>query len=97
MAQRFKDAVNIWGGGACNSLAVANALVRAIKEIREEGKRTVDDPAVKLIADQLCQLLGLPNPLIDVSFQQLEQIRRDCCRGAGISETSLSPNPLVSR
>jgi hypothetical protein len=82
MAKRFKDAIEIWEGGASNVLAVTNALANAIREVREEGKFIKDDPASKLIADQLCQLLGLPNPLVEVPSKDVDRIWQDCLREA---------------
>ena len=60
MSQRHKDAVAI-ADGACNPLAIANSICRALNEIREnpEGWSThemTDDPAVKLMASQLAYL-----------------------------------------
>jgi hypothetical protein len=59
--KRHKDALAAQGG-ACNSLALANALVSAIREARAEssGFSEADrDPAVRLIAHQLAYLLKL--------------------------------------
>jgi hypothetical protein len=78
MSNRFKDAIEIWEGGACNELAVSIALTNAIREVRTERKDIKSDPAAKLIADQLCQLLGLPNPLIGASFLDVNKIREEC-------------------
>ena len=62
MTKRFKDADAIWNGGASNRLAVANALVNAIIECRAEDNYDCHDPAVQMIADHLCFLIGLPQP-----------------------------------
>lgn len=82
MGKRFIDAIAIWEGGACNALAVSNALAGAIREVRAEGKDVRQDPACKLIANQLCQLLGLPNPLPDVPSKELDRIVADCRQNA---------------
>lgn len=58
MAKRHEDALNIQQG-ACNPSGVARALVKAIDECREEGKRARDDSAVMLILHQLCWISGL--------------------------------------
>lgn len=65
MSKRFKNADAIWNGGACNPRAVARALVEAIDEAVEEGggSAAADDPAVHLIIDHLCFLVGLPQPV----------------------------------
>jgi hypothetical protein len=89
MSKRFKDAIGIWEGGASNSLAVANALADAIREVREEGKDIKQDPACKLIADQLCQLLGLPNPLIEVPSKDVDRFMEECHQKA--SEPKATP------
>lgn len=49
--------------GACNPIAVAGALHKAMRECVDEGKdhsQTIADPAVVLIFDQLAQLMGHP-------------------------------------
>lgn len=49
--------------GACNPIAVAGALHKAMRECVDEGKdhsQTTADPAVVLIFDQLAQLMGHP-------------------------------------
>lgn len=58
MSARHKDAL-FAQAGACNELAVANALVRAIREAREAGVNAREDDAVRLIAHQLGFLLSL--------------------------------------
>jgi hypothetical protein len=78
MPKRFKDALAVWEGGASNALAVANALADAIREVRAEGNPLKEDPACKLLADQLCHLLGLPNPLVDVPFADVYRMTDEC-------------------
>lgn len=64
MSQRHKDAHAIWNGGACNPRAVSRALTKAIDEACEEGggHDAAKDPAVQMIADHLCFLLGMGQP-----------------------------------
>lgn len=63
MAQRHQDALNVTAG-ACNPIAIANAIVRASREITDQpGKGTDDvgkDPAVRLMVHQLAYLAGIP-------------------------------------
>ena len=63
MSDRHSDAIAI-ADGACNPLAIANALCRGMHEImdREQGWSTTDltdDPAIKLMASQLAYLTGV--------------------------------------
>lgn len=49
--------------GACNPVAVAGTLHKAMLDCSQEGKdhaQVVNDPAVVLIFDQLAQLMGYP-------------------------------------
>lgn len=60
--ERNKDALFIIGG-ACNPVAVAGTLHKAMLDCMDEGKdhaHIVNDPAVVLIFDQLAQLMGYP-------------------------------------
>ncbi len=68
MSNRFKDADAIWWGGASNPKAVARALVKAIDDAVEEngGSDGANDPAVHMIIDHLCFLVGLPQPSLRV-------------------------------
>lgn len=71
MSKRFKNADAIWNGGASNPRAVARALVEAIDEAIDEATaeggstEAANDPAVHLIIDHLCFLVGLPQPLAE--------------------------------
>lgn len=58
MAKRHRDAIAIQAG-ACNALAVANALCESIRAVREEGGdwNATHDPAVQLILHQLAFLV----------------------------------------
>ena len=63
MSQRHRDAIAI-ADGACNPLAIANAICRGLNEIRdrEQGwstKDLTDDPAIRLMASQLAYLTGI--------------------------------------
>lgn len=62
MSNRHEIAGEIWHIGASNALAVANTLVKAIEDVRAEGKSERGDAACMLICDQLAFLLGLPLP-----------------------------------
>lgn len=66
MSNRWTDADQIWNGGACNPRAVARALVRAIDEATDECGGDAIDPAVQMIIDHLCFLVGLPQPSLDM-------------------------------
>ena len=62
MSKRFKNAYEIWNVGASNPMGVTNALLDAMKEVRDEGGDVNNDPAVQLILDQLCFLCNMPQP-----------------------------------
>ena len=62
MSKRFKNAYEIWNVGASNPVGVTNALLDAMKEVRDEGRDVNNDPAVKLILDHLCFLCNMPQP-----------------------------------
>ncbi len=56
---RHTNAIDIQQG-ACNPIAIANVLVKAIQEAREETPGNgADDPAVRLIAHQLAFILNV--------------------------------------
>ena len=59
MSKRFKKAWNIWNGGACNPRAIARTLVEAIDEAAADTGDAID-PAVQMIMDHLCFIVGLP-------------------------------------
>jgi len=63
MSNRFKNAYEIWNVGASNPVGVTNALLDAMKEVRDEGGDINKDPAVQMILDHLCFLCGMPMPL----------------------------------
>ena len=67
--KRFKNAWEIWNGGASNPRAVARALVQAIDEATEDGggSDAANDPAVHMVVDQLCFLVGLPQVSLAMS------------------------------
>ena len=62
MTKRFKNAHEIWTVGASNPMGVANALLDAMKEARDEGGDVNNDPAVQVILDHLCFLCGMTQP-----------------------------------
>ena len=62
MSKRHKAAYEIWNVGASNPVGVTNALLDAMKEVRDEGGDVSNDPAVQMILDQLCFLCGMTQP-----------------------------------
>ena len=62
MSNRFKNAYEIWNVGASNPVGVTNALLDAMKEVRDEGVDPSNDPAVQMILDHLCFLCNMPQP-----------------------------------
>lgn len=62
MSKRFKNAYEIWNVGASNPVGVTNALLDAMKEVRDEGGEVGNNLAVQMILDHLCFLCGLPQP-----------------------------------
>lgn len=70
ISKRFENAAHIWGGGACNPRGVARALVEAIDEACTEGNGhdAANDPAVHLIMDHLCFIVGLPQPSLSAGY-----------------------------
>ena len=62
MSNRFKNAYEIWNVGASNPVGVANALLDAMKEVRDEGGGVSNDLAVQMILDHLCFLCNMPQP-----------------------------------
>ena len=62
MSKRFKNAYEIWNVGASNPVGVANALLDAMKEVRDEGGEVGNDLAVQMILDHLCFLCNMPQP-----------------------------------
>ena len=76
MTTRFKNAHQIWDGGASNPRAVVRALTRAIDEAVEQGggSSSAADPAVQMILDQLCFLCGMPEPSLEMSPEQWRKI-----------------------
>jgi hypothetical protein len=72
---RFSSAAEIWGVGACNPRGIARALVAAIDEACEGvGSDGANDPAVHLILDHLCFIVGLPQPTLAMSCSDLNLI-----------------------
>ncbi len=62
MSNRFKNAYEIWNVGASNPVGVTNALLDAMKEVRDEGGEVGNDLAVQMILDHLCFLCNMPQP-----------------------------------
>ena len=54
MSKRHKAAYEIWTVGASNPMGVTNALLDAMKEVRDEGDDPGNDAAVQVILDHLC-------------------------------------------
>lgn len=60
--RRNQEAIAI-SDGACNPVAIVNAMQRAIQEIRDGGgdhPAILGDPALKLMTHQLAFLQGIP-------------------------------------
>jgi hypothetical protein len=60
--KRNNDAIAI-SDGACNPVAIINAMARAVEEMREVGAdhpAILADPALKLMVHQLAFLQGTP-------------------------------------
>lgn len=79
MSQRHKDALGI-AAGACNPLAISNAISRAMNEIREQdgGWSTTDmtnDPAIKHMVAQLAYICGVWDGINDFAR---DPTYRDC-------------------
>lgn len=68
---RFEAADTIWNNGASNRLAIASSLVSAIRECQDEGNFDCDDPAVQLILDHLCFLVGMPQPTMQMGTEKV--------------------------
>lgn len=62
MTNRYMNAYMLWTGGASNPVGVTNALLDAMKEVRDEGGDINHDPAVQMILDHLCFLCNMPQP-----------------------------------
>lgn len=78
MSKRFKNAYEIWSVGASNPVGVANALLDAMKEARDEGGDVNNDPAVQVILDHLCFLCGMTQPSmltsrLDAALTEVEE------------------------
>ena len=63
MTNRYMNAYKIWSMDASNPVGVTNALLDAMKEVRDEGGDINKDPAVQMILDHLCSLCNMPQPL----------------------------------
>jgi len=74
MSKRFYNAWHIWDGGECNPRAVARILVEAVDEATDDTGDAACDPAVQMITDHLCFLVGLPQPSADMSPEQWYEI-----------------------
>ena len=76
---RFANADAIWNGGACNPRGVARALVEAIDEACEDANshNGAKDPAVQMIIDHLCFLVGLPQPSLVMDFEAWQKIEQE--------------------
>ena len=62
MTKRFKNAYEIWNVGASNPVGVANALLDAMREARDEGDDPGHDAAVQVILDHLCFMCNMTQP-----------------------------------
>lgn len=65
LTKRHSDALAI-SDGACNPRAIINSMARALTEMVDDNGRPLNtiavcaDPALKLMAHQLCYLLYIP-------------------------------------
>lgn len=78
MSKRFKNAYEIWNWGASNPMGVTNALLDAMKEVRDEGGDVNNDPAVQVILDHLCFLCNMTQPSmltsrLDAALTEVEE------------------------
>lgn len=78
MTKRFKNAYEIWNVGASNPTGVANALLDAMREARDEGGDVNNDPAVQVILDHLCFLCNMTQPSmltsrLDAALKEVEE------------------------
>jgi hypothetical protein len=58
MSKRHENAIGIQKG-ACNPSGIANAIVEACKEARDEGVPPSQCPAVQLMVHQLASVMGV--------------------------------------
>ena len=82
MSKRFKNAYEIWNVGASNPVAVANALLDAMKEARDEGGDVSNDAAVQVILDHLCFMCNMTQPSmltsrLDAALTEVEEKAND--------------------
>jgi len=80
MSERFKDALLIQEG-ACNPSGIANALVKACKEVIFEGGDQRKDPAIRLIAYQLSFILDISE--VDEKLEVYNTLTEQCKKNAG--------------
>ena len=78
MSKRHKAAYEIWTVGASNPMGVANALIDAMKETRDEGSDPSNDAAVQVVLDHLCFLCGMTQPSmltsrLDAALTEVEE------------------------
>ena len=87
--KRHSDALARWSG-ACNPSGIANAIVRAQREIlAEPGKGTVavtSDPAVRLMVSQLAYLCGVWDGVSDPARFSCGEAA-DQCEAAGANNS----------
>lgn len=84
MAKRDENALFIQGG-ACNTLAITNSLLEAIKECRAEGKIDALDPACRLICHQLAHLFRTLK--IDLEPLEYANLTQACTMASKPSQT----------
>lgn len=58
MSTRFKNAWEMNQYGASNSIAIANAIIEACRDVINEGGTCGNDPAVRLLVHQLSHVTG---------------------------------------
>jgi len=74
MSQRHKAAYEIWTVGASNPTGVANALLDAMREARDEGSDPSNDAAVQVILDHLCFLCNMTQPSLRMPGERWDEI-----------------------
>jgi len=76
---RFRVALSIYRAGACDPSAVALAIVASCRAARQEGGCPAQDPAVRLMANQLGAICDLGEPRTD------NQLVLECTRRGAVA------------
>lgn len=76
---RHKDAWEMNEHGACNPIAIANNIVEACRQIRDEGGDTHNDTAIKLMVHQLATATGATGLFVGTdSLGLYQEMMREC-------------------